>query len=114
MVERMKLIVAILAILNFLVTVSSQKELEHHLATNCLYKSMNTKSRFQNFSRFVDKVCCFLGYICGDKCFDFDSVCDCGGATLDYLDDLYCCIPRNETCMVQGTSLIKLTKKPLV
>ena len=109
----MKLVVASLAIFNFLVNVSPQEKLEHPLPTNCLYKSMDTKSSFQNFSNFVDKVCCFLGYICGDKCFDFDSVCDCGGATFDVYDDLYCCILRNETCMVQGTYVIKVTEKPL-
>ena len=52
---------------------------------------------------FVDKVC-FLDNICGDKCIDYGSKCECGDTTFEYDDDdaKYCCNQRNETCKAQG------------
>ena len=42
--------------------ISSQDELEHGLATNCSGKSMKTKSQFQMFSKFDDRVLCFFRF----------------------------------------------------
>ena len=50
----------------------------------------------------IDNVYCFLVYICGDKCIDWDSKCECGNTTLKDSDNKYCCNQRNETCKVQG------------
>ena len=101
------LVFTTLAILNSIGIVSSQNELEHGLATDCNSKSMKIESFFQKFS-FIDKVCCFLAKICGDKCFDGTNdypygKCECGDTTFEYEHvHKYCCIPINETCKVQG------------
>ena len=100
MVPCLKLVFTTLAILNFIGIGSSQDELEHGLATECDTKGMKAQSLFQKFSKFVDKVCCFLGSICGDKCFEYPQKCECGDTTFEY--SKYCCIPRNETCKIQG------------
>ena len=89
-----------LTILNCIGIVSSQDELEHGLATDCQYKCMKRQLLFQKFSKFVDKVCCFLDEICGDKCIDYRLNCECGDTTID--NSMYCCILRNETCKKQG------------
>ena len=89
-----------LAVFNSIGIVSSQDELEHGLATDCGLKSMITQSLFQKFSKFVDKGCCFLDRICGDKC--YYSECECGDTTLLQQDLKYCCIQMNETCKVGG------------
>ena len=44
---------------------------------------------------------CFLDYICGDKCLEYRSKCECGDSIFDGVN-LYCCISHNETCKVQG------------
>ena len=55
------------------------------------------------FSKFVDRVCCFLDNICGDKCLDNSkSTCECGDTTFNSLDKKYCCIQMNETCEAKG------------
>ena len=54
---------------------------------------------FQKFSKFVDKICCLLGKICGDQCL-FQERCKCGNRQFNDADDFYCCIPSNETCKV--------------
>ena len=52
--------------------------------------------------QFVDKVFCFLDWICGDKClYDIDSKCECGDTTFGNDDKKYCCIQMNETCEAQ-------------
>ena len=101
-VQHVLLVFTTLAILNSIGIVSSQNELEHGLATDCDNKGMKTQSFFQKFSKFVDKVCYFLEYVCGDKCLNGDyGYCQCGDTTVyDY--DKYCCIQMNETCKVQG------------
>ena len=45
-----------------------------------------------------------LDFICGDKCIDYfhGAKCECGDTIFDSMDDKYCCIPRNETCVGQG------------
>ena len=101
-VQHVLLVFTTLAILNSIGIVLSQDELEHGLATDCYYKGMKTYSLFQKFSKFVDKVCCFLDYICGDKCFEDPHKCKCGDTTFTIYDDLYCCIQMNETCKIQG------------
>ena len=44
-----------------------------------------------------------IDFICGDKCYYGTSTnCTCGGNSFGWQDNLYCCIPRNETCKGQG------------
>ena len=64
-----------------------------------MYESIVTVS---NAFQFADKVCCFLVNICGDKCIDYGSKCECGDTTFEFNDDKYCCIQRNETCKIHG------------
>ena len=92
-----------LAILNFIGIGSSQHKLEQGLVIDCNRKSMKTQSPLQKFSKFDDKLCCFLDQICGDKCLSkIDWTCNCGDATFKFPDYKYCCIPINETCKTQG------------
>ena len=101
-VQHVSFVFTTLAILNFIGIVSSQDELEHGLATDCEYKGMKAYSFFQKFSKFVDKVCCFLDAICGDKCISGISKCVCGGTTFKHYDFKYCCIQMKETCKIHG------------
>ena len=103
MVPCLKSVITTLAILNSIGIVSSQDELEHGLATDCEYKGMKAYSFFQKFSKFVDKVCCFLVQICGDKCINYHSKCECGDNT--FMDFKYCCIQKNETCKTAGEGM---------
>ena len=102
MVPNVVLVFTTLAIFSSIGIVSSHDELGHGLATDCDFKSMKRQLLFQKFSKFVDKVCCFLDYICGDKCFEDPHKCKCGDTTFTIYDDLYCCIQMNETCKIQG------------
>ena len=104
MVPNVVLVFTTLAIFSSVGIVSSQDELEHGLATDCNLKSVNRQSLFQKFSKFIDKVCCFLDDICGDGCVIQYSgkKCECGDTTFGDLDYKYCCIQMNETCKVQG------------
>ena len=102
-VQHALLVFTTLEILNSIGIVLSQDELEHGLATDCFDKSMRTQSLFQKIWKFINKVYCFLEYICGDKCIGFGSKCECGDTTFDIFDDAkYCCNQRNETCKKQG------------
>ena len=64
--------------------------------------SLESGRTIQKLSGFVDKVCCFLGVICGDKCRSAVGSCECGDSTITNDDNEFCCTPMNETCMVQG------------
>ena len=97
-----KLVITTLAILNSIGIVSLQNDLEYGLATDCDYRSMKKLSLIQKISKFFDKVCCFLDLICGDKCIDRHSKCECGDITIHYGDYKYCCIQMNETCEAKG------------
>ena len=47
-----------------------------------------------------------LDSVCGDKCLGFRrKKCECGDTMFDQDNYLYCCIPMNETCKVQGMFL---------
>ena len=59
MVSNVLLVFTHLAILNSIGIVSSQDELEHGLATDCLEKSIKTKSLFQNFSTYLQSLLLF-------------------------------------------------------
>ena len=59
------------------------------------------------------------GRICGDKCIDYESLCECGGTFIPEYSFLYCCIPKNETCkshqgMLSRITLLKLIKTPSI
>ena len=97
----MKLVITTLGILNSMCKATSENKLEHGLATDCNYKS-NFRFIFSKVLEFVDKVFCFLDDICGDKCIHGDSICECGGSTFNRYETMYCCIPMNETCKIQG------------
>ena len=101
-VQHVLLVFTTLAILNSIGIVLSQDELEHGLATDCYYKGMKTYSLFQKFSKFVDKVCCFSDYICGDKCFEYPQKCECGDTIFEFDDGKYCCNQGNVTCKIDG------------
>ena len=100
MVPCVRLIFTILAIFNYLGIVSSQDAIEHGLAIDCDVKCMKTV--FQTFLKSMTRFVGFLGDICGDKCLNHPLKCACGDDMFDYSDELYCCIPRNETCEIQG------------
>ena len=54
---------------------------------------------------FVDKFCCIVDDICGDKCLDFyygHKYCECGDTRFNSMNNLYCCIPKNEECIIKG------------
>ena len=102
----MKLVITTIVILNSIGVISPQYELEQGLATDCGYYGMNKDivifSKKKN-SKFVDKVCCYLDVLCGDKCLIYPKKkCECGNNTFEYGDQLYCCIPNNENCKIEG------------
>lgn len=105
LVVHLRLVIATLAILNCMCMVSSQDELGQGLAKDCQYKSNQSQIHFSNFLEFVHNVCCFLDYICGGNCINGDSTCECGGTLFGESDNLYCCIPMNETCKSKGIRL---------
>ena len=101
MVSHVKLVFTTLAILNFFGIVASQDKLEHNLPTDCFGKSKKTYQILKNSSKFNYIPYCFLGKICGDKC--FWNNCKCGDdGTFDSNKGSYCCIPLNETCTTQS------------
>ena len=56
---------------------------------------------FKGFPILFDEGYCFLDNICGDKCMDY-SECECDNTTFDFRDNLYCCIPKDKNCNIQG------------
>ena len=101
MVPYVRLVFTTLAILDSISIVSPQDELEHGLATDCLFKGMKTNHSVKRFHIYFNNLYHFLGAICGDKCLDEKRpICVCGDRTFSILDHLYCCIPRNETCVL--------------
>ena len=106
MVPNVVLVFTSIAILNSFGIVSSQDELEYGLATNCENKGIKAWSLFQRFSKFVDKIFCFLAYICGDQCNGYLQTCECGDTTFNDHDNKYCCIQMNETCKVQPPGML--------
>ena len=44
-----------------------------------------------------------LAEICGDKCKEkYHGTCVCGDTSFNSDDALYCCTPKNESCVYQG------------
>ena len=104
LVPNVILVFTTLAIMNSIGIVSSQDELRHGIATDCRFKCIKTCIVIiWNVFQMLDKACCFLGYICGDKCMkSIFSKCECGDTTFNGNGDEYCCIQRNETCKIHG------------
>ena len=102
MVPYVRLVFTTLAILDSISIVSPQGDLEHSLATDCFYKGMKINHSVKRF-HIHQQLYCFLGAICGDKCIDEKyPICVCGNTTIQGTDRLYCCNPRNETCVLKG------------
>ena len=83
-------------------------QLKHIFTLRVLSYSTCLSIFFQKFSKFVDKVCCFLDSICGDKCLSYQDgeKCECGNYTFGAFSNKYCCIQINETCKTQGSKVI--------